>query len=202
MWPDDETLTDAWRALVADPDTAAAFAASVLAPLIADTARTFSWVDPDTVYEAASGAVLALLKTPGLYDPGKLKLPGFLRMAARGDVKNLLDKESRRNRGRIPWDRVALDRPSAAESERRALADHPGLLAAVETLSECDRRVFELMLDGERDGDVYAAALGLSDRPVGERAAEVKRAKDRVLKKLQRAGGALAPGPRPPGASA
>src|SRR5205823_2519087 len=43
-----------------------------------------------------------------------------------------------------------------------------------------------LILDGERRTEPYAALFGLQDRPREEQAPEVKRAKDRLKKKLQR----------------
>ena len=46
------------------------------------------------------------------------------------------------------------------------------------------------MLAGERRTAVFAAAVGLSDRSLREQAQEVKRVKDRIKKRIERAGGA------------
>ena len=51
-----------------------------------------------------------------------------------------------------------------------------------------EERVLDLMLVGERSTSAYAAALGLVDRPRAERAREAKRVKDRIKKRLERAG--------------
>ena len=49
--------------------------------------------------------------------------------------------------------------------------------------------MWELMGEGERRTAVFARALGLEDRPPGEQEREVKRVKDRIKKRMQRAGG-------------
>jgi hypothetical protein len=49
-----------------------------------------------------------------------------------------------------------------------------------------DRRLLLLRQEGERHTGAYSALLGISDRPVGEQRQMVKRAKDRVEKRLQR----------------
>lgn len=189
MWPTDDVLLDAWRRLAADPDTAGAFAELVLRPLEADLVRQFPGVHPDQLTDAVDTAVLALVRNPAAYDPARGPLPGFLRMAARRDLANLLRAEGRHHRGRIPWEAVELGRPAGNDTpEADSLADHPELVAAVDGLDDADRRVLELMRDGERDTPVFAAALGIADRPPGEQAAAVKRAKDRVMARLKRAG--------------
>jgi len=49
------------------------------------------------------------------------------------------------------------------------------------------QRVLDLQRCGERRTAVFAEGLGIADRPVSEQEAEVKRVKDRILKRLQRA---------------
>lgn len=191
MWPTDEELLAAWGRLVADPDAGGAFAVAVLRPLESDLARQFPRAHPDDVATAAGDAVLALLRRPGTFDPARGPLPGFLRLAARRDLVNLLDKEKRHHRGRIPWEAVELSHPDRNEVEESvSLADFPGLREAIDSLPDDDRRVLDLILDGERDTAVFAAVLGLSDRPADVQFDEVKRAKDRVKARLKRAGGA------------
>src|SRR5204862_6197783 len=124
------------------------------------------------------------------YEPSRLPLPAFLRMIARRRLLNLRDKEKRHQAGRIPWATVELDLPDRKDSEGElAFAEHPRLREVIDSLSEADRRVFDLMLDGERDTAVFAAALGVSDRPSEEQFDVVKRAKDRNKARLKRAGG-------------
>lgn len=189
MWPPDDILTDAWRLLVADPTTAGEFATLVLPPLEADLSRQFRHAHPDDITTAADWAVAAFLRNPAAYDPARAPLPGFLRLAARRDLLNLLHGDARHRRGRIPWAGVELAHPAGNElAEGESFADYPGLLAAVEGLDGADRRVLELMCDGERETAVFAEVLGIADRPAAEQADAVKRAKDRVKARLRRAG--------------
>ncbi|MBN9523150.1 hypothetical protein J0H58_32320 [bacterium] len=189
MWPSDDEIHDAWRRLVADPDTGTAFVALVLPPLEAALGRLFPRVDPHRVAEAADDAVLSIIRRATAFDPGRSPLRKFLLLVARRDLSNILKADGRHHRERIPWATVELTHPAGNEStDGETFADHPELLAAVEGMSPDDQRVFELMRDGERDTPVFAAALGIAHLPADEQAAEVKRAKDRVMARLKRAG--------------
>lgn len=190
MWPPDAELLAAWRRLVADPDTAGAFAALVLRPLAADLARRNPAADPADLDTAAGDAVLSLLRDPGKYDPARSPLAAYLGLAARGDLLNLWARQRRAARGRVPLDSVELDPPARNEDGGGDLPgfDSPGLGAVIASLTDAERRVFDLMRAGERATAAFAHALGVADRPPAEQAAEVKRAKERVLKRLQRAG--------------
>jgi hypothetical protein len=189
MWPLDDQLFAAWRGLVADPTTAGAFAELVLPPLEADLRRLFPRTDSDDITDAADWAVAAFLRTPMAFDPARGPLPAFLRLAARRDLINILQRDGRHHLGRIPWAGVELSHPAGNEGvEAETFADHPELAAAVADLDEADRAVFELMLDGERDTAVFSAVLGIADRPADEQFDAVKRAKDRVKARLKRAG--------------
>ena len=189
MWPPDDDLCNAWRRLVADPDTAGAFAELVLPPIEADLSRQFRKAGPHDITAAADWTVAAFLRKPAAYDPARGPLSAVLRLAARRDLINLIGSEGRHHDGRIPWDGVELAHPAGnTPEEGESLADHPELLAAVEGLDGADRLVLELMLDGERDTAVFAAALGLTDLSPDEQFEAVKRAKDRVKARLKRAG--------------
>ena len=190
MWPTDPELIGAWERLVADPDSAGEFADMVLRPLEADLGRQFRHAHPDDVTAAADTAVLAIVRRPEAYDPGRSRLPAFLRLIARRDLANLLAAERRHARGRIPWESVELTHPGRNEPEEApSLGDSPEVQAVIDGLSAVDRQVLDLIRDGERDTAVFAAVLGIADRPAGEQAAEVKRVKDRIMARLRRAGG-------------
>lgn len=139
--------------------------------------------------------MLAVGRRPAQYDPERLSLSAYLRMAARGDVKNALERERRRIRRQIPLDDVELRAPvrnspwtSASDPAGvvvDALAD-ARLAALREQFVGRDREVVDLMLDGERRTEVFADVLGLRDRPLDEQVREVKRTKDRLKKRMQR----------------
>lgn len=190
MWPPDDELLTLWRDLLADGDSAGAFAAAVLPPLEADLARRHWADDPADLVTAAGDAVLALIKRPGAYDPGRtVPLPKFLCVIAGRDLSNLRVREARHQKGRKSWDHVELSHPAGNEGEEHESFDSfPALLAEVEALSDTDRLVFELMRDGERHTATIAAAMGLADRPPAEQFAEVQRAKGRIMARLKRAG--------------
>lgn len=189
MWPSGERLLAAWTRLVADRDTGGSFAELVLPPLVADLSREFA-AHPSEIQTAAHTAVLTFLRHPERFDPGR-SLPVYLRTIARGDMRNLLDADRRRRRNEIPWQTVELDVAgrNSEEDEPVRLADAPAVRAAIDALPEADRRVYDLMADGERATGVFALALGIADRPREVQADEVKRAKDRVKARLKRAGG-------------
>lgn len=191
MWPPDAELLAAWRVLVADPDVGGAFADLAFGPLAADLARRFPRADPADLDTAAGDSLLAFLKRPARYDPGRSPLPAFLRLIARRKLSHLLAAGRRHRAGRIPWDAVEDDlpgrNPEGAGDDLPGL-DAPGVKAAIDDLSGDDRVVWELMLDGESKTPVFAAALGLADRPAAEQAAAVYRVKDRIKQRLKRAG--------------
>jgi RNA polymerase sigma-70 factor (ECF subfamily) len=188
-WPPDDDLLAAWRRLLADPTAGGAFFTLVVRPLAHALLAWRPPTDPDAAETAATDAILALLKHPERYDPTRLRLPAYMRMIARRRLINLFASEARRQSGRIPWDAVELDTPgrNGEEDDSPALAS-PDLQAVVASLTEVDRQLLELMLDGERKTAVFAAVLGITDRPVDEREREVKRAKDRIKARLRRAG--------------
>ncbi len=57
----------------------------------------------------------------------------------------------------------------------------------IAAFDDAERRAFELMRAGERRTAVFAAALGLTDRPPAGQADEVKRVKDKIMQRLRRA---------------
>jgi hypothetical protein len=89
-------------------------------------------------------------------------------------------------------------RPDPALGDRladpRASPEHwldeidPAILGRIAAAlpGERDRRVLALIAEGERQMEAFAEVLGLDGRPLPEQRREVKRAKDRVLKRVQR----------------
>jgi hypothetical protein len=116
-------------------------------------------------------------------------------MAAEGDLRNAIERDARRRRREVRFP-VELDPAAGNESddERPRLDDFPELVAVRDALSEADRAVFGLIEAGVRATAPYAELLGLAGLPPDEQAVAVKRAKERVLKRFQRAAW-------PPGAS-
>jgi hypothetical protein len=67
--------------------------------------------------------------------------------------------------------------------------DSPDLRAVLDSMSDVDRQLVELMRTGERRTAIYAVPLGVADRPADEQEVVVKKAKDRIKARLKRAVG-------------
>jgi hypothetical protein len=182
---------------VAPDDIAVAF----LEPLIGWLAARNPSLHPDLIAEAAGEAIVMLIRNPAAYDPEKGELEPYLRMSAQGDLRNLLSRESKHRAGRTPLEVVEHsedagnylgreDDPSLPMQIEEQLA---GLANAVppsvrEGLTGPEGRVLELMLWGERKSDVYAEAYGVADRLLEERRRVIKQIKNKLKKRLERAG--------------
>ncbi len=181
-----------------DVQAPAAVCNAFLKPLLQVLMSWRPGVDEHLRVQAAEQAVLDYVLSPARFDPEQADLGAYLRMAARRDLLNLLSGESRHHRlfvsnsfvetveegGNImqreqePPDPLVRDEDAAQWQE---------LVESVAAdLRPEDRRVLELMLAGQDDTAACAAALGIGDLPAGEQAAGVKRAKDRIKKRLQR----------------
>jgi hypothetical protein len=191
-WPDpDDAAVLHRRLLAADPLAPPDFAAAVLDPLVRDLRAGNPRADDHHVIEAAGTAVLSVIRNPTLYDPARGDLPAFLRMAARGDLLNLRQREQRHRRNRADPDCVELvaDGGNCPREDDRPSFDDPALAAVIAGFTDVERQVFELMRDGERRTEVFAAVLGVAGRSVEEQRDEVYRTKERIVKRLKRAVG-------------
>ncbi len=190
-WPSNDTLIAAWRRLTDDPTTGGELAALALPPLVRALTGWRPGVHPDDVETAATDAVLALLKHPSRYEPTQSPLLAFLTFVARRRLMNRYAADRRHRDGKIPWDDVEFSLADGNEDEDNDAPsfDHPDLQPVIAALSEVDRRVLDLMRDGERGTPAFAALLGIADRPADEQEREVKRAKDRIKARLKRAAG-------------
>lgn len=157
-------------------------------PLLARfLAERFPRVAADLRDDAADRALIDFLSAPQRFDPARSGLGAYLRMAADGDLRNLLEAERRARRG-IPLDSVAepIDHRNMMR-DAELTWDDPRLAAALTTLDAAERTAFELMFEGVRETSAFAARLGLAHLAAGEQVAAVKRIKDRVKKRLARA---------------
>lgn len=177
------------RLVAGDELATAEIAELFMRPLIGNLAAMFPAVkDHHLIATAVEDALLSYFARPGQFDPSKLTLFKYLRMAARSDLLNSL------RRPRI----VELTAPDSehdlegirdpADLEDEVMKGDSPLLREVNELltNPVDREFFGLMADGERKTAEYARVLGISDRPASEQATVVKRHKDRLKKRLQR----------------
>jgi RNA polymerase sigma-70 factor, ECF subfamily len=152
-------------------------------------------VDDDLLVTIAIELILDVGERPEQYDPDRLGLSPYLLMAAKRDVLNALQSERRRADRQVSLENVELRAP--AWNRQWANTSDPADKAVDAFVHERaatmraqfvgrDREVVDLMLDGERRTQVFANVLGLLDRSRDEQVSEVKRAKDRLKKRMQR----------------
>jgi DNA-directed RNA polymerase specialized sigma24 family protein len=190
-WPTDDELLAAWRRACADPTDGAAFVDLAHRPLVQALAARRPNADPDAVYTAAADALLWFAEHPSRYDPAKSPLARFLLLVAERRLFNAFESDVRHRRRLISGELVELapdPRNEEADDDSPSF-DAPELQPALAGLTETDRRVLELMRDGERHSAVFAALLGIGDRPADDQRHEVKKAKDRIVARLRRAAG-------------
>ena len=169
--------------------------------LLRELCPKFPGLEAEEVSDVITDAMLSYAERPAQYQPDRLPLDRYLRMAAYGDLLNLV-RSKKRPPKLVPLDPVAHDRParnSEQEAEerddRRAAvlpADKPWeafMLTLVELFPDAqDREVIELMAEGERESMRYEQVLGCGHLAVAEQRRQVKQAKDRIRLRLKRYG--------------
>jgi RNA polymerase sigma-70 factor, ECF subfamily len=183
------------RLIRGDATAPSDLATQYLQPLVDWLHRSYPREDEALLETVAIDLILKVGQEPKQYDPDRGTLSAYLRMAARRDVKNALKSERRRAARQIPLEDVELRSPARnrawastsdpADAVIGAL-DRERLLALREQFGAQDWEVVLLRIEGERRTERYAAVLGLQDRPRIEQEREVKRVKDRVMKRLRR----------------
>lgn len=154
----------------------------------------------DAIADAATDAMLTYFGQPGRYDPSRGGLIPYLVAIADFRVKDWLRCQNRRDGREIsvggPVELALYE--TIYPQEQKEFEEGPGMSnpdrlspemdeLVEEILPDArDRSVLSLIVAGRTEVDAYASALGISELPPAERRAEVKRNRDRVLKRLQR----------------
>jgi RNA polymerase sigma-70 factor (ECF subfamily) len=187
------------RLLAGDPIASSELATAYLAPLARWLQRHFRHVqDEHLIFDAATDALLNYSENPTRFDPTKSRLLNYLRMSARRDLLNTLQKEWRksqreqRTKQKMRADPVEL-RPRSGnvlqeDDDQTVAAQHLMQHILAVLTDPRDQKLLQLILDGERKTAVYADVLGLQDRDEAEQRRIVKRHKDRLKKRLERLG--------------
>lgn len=147
-----------------------------------------SWIDAADV---ATDAIVAHLSAPHQFKPERASLFTYLVVVANGDALNLI-----RNRGKERKNHAHLVELSAADGnvtddEKHCRLDAEKLLRAhIDEITETDmdRRILDLMLQGEQKTAAYAVALGVEGLPASEQRTLVKQHRDKIEKRLKRLG--------------
>jgi RNA polymerase sigma-70 factor (ECF subfamily) len=138
---------------------------------------------------------------PGQFDPARLSLLAYLRMAAKYDMLNQIRKNQRRERRLEPIEEGNVELQTAAGNQYRSEENLQEwveqftdlslreILVEVETqLEEPEAQVLVMMLEGVRSTAAYAEVLGMTQLDEKSQRREVKRVKDRIMKRLERLG--------------
>lgn len=186
------------RLLLGDPTASLDATELLLAPLIARLQARWPTLDYDTRYDAATEVLVQYLQAPTRYDAARASVLGWLTMQAHGDLTNAY--HSKQRRFEQSWI-VESDLPTSPTSGEPRLDDY---LPSIEMNPHLDRSRFladlrdafpderdrrllwHIVVDGSRSTDEAAEILGLTHLPAIERAAEVRKNKDRIMKRLRR----------------
>lgn len=187
------------RILKQDPTAFAELCERALPHLVSFLQRLYTPSDTHQCEQVAIDSLLNYQARPAQYDPTQLALWPYLRMAAKGDMLNLIDKQNRQNQHFVPLDDPAVQQQLPWQDtiqEQFALDEWlqqythyspQEIMALLEAeLNESDRQVLSLLMEGVRDTRHYAERLNITHLDVPAQQAEVKRVKDRLVKKLRR----------------
>lgn len=156
------------------------------------------------LHDAATSAFMSYAKHPERFRPGKSSLFTYLVMSAYGDLLNA-NKTLQQRPTAIPLSLVDIGNaernktmtpmtgPSAHEARAGAAngqgpdgAEFEARLNLMD--NDQERAVLQQMDNGERRSTVYADLLGITHLPELEQRRRVKQVKDRIKKRLERAG--------------
>jgi hypothetical protein len=201
---DDEANNLIARLVLGDPIAPSDLALAYFDYLVGFLKRNNWKASEEDCVTAAGDAILSLIKNPSSYDPNRSSLQAYLQMSASGDLKNLwkskqpyLSRETHYETVELsPDERKYLwDENTDPAFHLEARQEHDlveRILDEIRTkLTPQECKVLDLMSNGERQTSVYAEALEVSELDVAEQEREVKRVKDRLKKRLERAGEGL-----------
>lgn len=174
-------------------DTPDEMANALLPWLIEQLTRAYPSVsDPHLIDEAAADALWAYLRQPEKYQPERSALTTYLTMAARRDLLNKFQKQKRAAAHEknleegVELEAVGGNTTMEDDLETREAAHRASDMMEKKITDEVDKKMLELMMNGERKTSEFANVLGIEAWPPDRQAREVKRVKDRLKKVLSR----------------
>jgi RNA polymerase sigma-70 factor, ECF subfamily len=180
--------------LAGDPEAPRRLVSACQGRLHSILKRKYAYLPREAVEDAVNDALLALIGRPERYDPGRGSLMNLLVHVGANKLKDHLRALVRREWEIAAGGPVELERLEAnnAQEDAGKEADPEGLSPEVEELLQQllpepeDRRVWDLVCAGRTSVEEFSAALEIVHLPCEERKREVKRHRDRVIKKVQR----------------
>ncbi len=154
-------------------------------------------IDLVLVEEAVGQALLDYIEAPERFDPVRASLRGYLVMAAYRDFQNMSKKEARRAAPQRYLSALAAEREEFDLTDDQQDIDRIIEQIDAENLWQqiqehfpdtAERQMVALLVDRVRSPQPYARLLGIEHLPTDEQAEAVKRAKDRMARRLRRIG--------------
>lgn len=194
--PSQDELAALHDALLAGDRTASARLAELLLPALRRRFAGRRELDPADVESLIGQSITNYVLDPARYDPARGPLLPYLYRDVDGDIRNEIAKRMRRPQevrenellelrasggNKTPEDDV-VDRLDPLDLPRSLVE---AAYREVTQLSEEDREFLLLRIGGVRSTQAYAEALGIAHLPANQRKREVKRAKDRLGKRLE-----------------
>ena len=195
--------------LAGDPVASAVIADRIYPIMIKHLEYKYPEISQDIIVSAATDAMINYLKRPEQYNPQKASLVGYLKMAANGDLKNILKSEKKRACKEILRDPLVNEKdivelhasspelvaekafidPTAASTPEIELGakEQEEMLTQIFS-NDVDQRLGLMVINGVRETSHYAEVLSVNSLPVTEQRILVKQHKDRIKKRLERAG--------------
>jgi len=195
--------------LAGDPVASAIIADRIYPIMIKHLQYKYPEISQDIIVSAATDAMINYLKRPEQYNPQKASLEGYLKMAANGDLKNILKSEKIRSRKEILRDPLVNEKDivelheglpelvaekafigsTASSTPEIELGEkeQEEMLAQI-FCNDVDQRLGLMVINGVRETSHYAEVLSINSLPVTEQRILVKQHKDRIKKRLERAG--------------
>ncbi len=184
------------RLLQGDRTASEEIATILLTPLSSQLGKKLPIADPQIVSDGVTDAILDYCENPRQFDAKRgVPLEGFLHMAARRNVWNSVRGEIRRKAREGRYGQASLDSivelassagNTSQETKNITQVRRPSKEAGAILKDEKDQRIYELRMQGERRTQAFAKVLGIDQLPISTQRREVKRAKDRIDKILDR----------------
>jgi RNA polymerase sigma-70 factor, ECF subfamily len=149
--------------------------------------RAFSRGSWDLITDAVEDAIVDYGLHPTSFDPSRgVSLDRYLYQASWRNMANLLNRETRRRTREQRYSEfAAVQQAPETFTADSAHGDATRRILEV-AVGRAERKALHCWLKGERRTLVLAAALGLGGLSILQQRREVKRFKDRVLKRLGR----------------
>ena len=167
--------------------------------LVSFLQKSYPGLSSDLYETKAIDSLLNYYANPAKFKPEKSNLRTYLSMDALGDLRNEVEKQKRHTKRLINFsdelvEQLSDDGNNDQDDDADWLSKHTTesptelLEELAQELSPVDLRIAAGIAEGIRNTDYYAQILGIQDLGESEKRHEVKRAKDRIKKTLERFG--------------